>query len=208
MLLSSNTVRLSGKALHIGHARISSNRYFILNKSNPAREVFIFLYEGLILTDLKIGKLAWVMIAVIILAGVATVFAVGSVPQASDVAARVSHDTGAIFLNLKNNGFLPDCVVGVEVNGEINGKEFPIKAELHTTVMEKDIMRMVKVDKICVNPLSEVRMRGVEGEGYHIMIFGDLENVEMFHVYLKFESGKVLHFHAEKPQTGPPPHKH
>lgn len=154
------------------------------------------------LTSLKVGKLAWVTIAVIILAGVAAVFAVGSVPQASDVAARVSHDTGAIFLNLKNNGFLPDCVVGVEVNGEINGKEFPIKAGLHKTVMEKDVMRMVKVDRVCVNPFSEVRMRGVEGEGYHIMIFGDLEKVEMFHIYLKFESGKVLHFHAENPTAG------
>ncbi|MEM2237661.1 MAG: copper chaperone PCu(A)C [Candidatus Caldarchaeum sp.] len=151
---------------------------------------------------MKLNKLVWIAVVASLLAAAASVFAVGSLPQASDVTARVSKDVGGIFLNLRNNGLLPDCVVGVEVNGEIGGKEFPIKAEIHKTIIEKDVMRMVKVEKVCIAPLSEVKMRGVEGEGYHIMVSGDLEKVETFHVYLKFESGKLLHFHVENPTAG------
>jgi copper(I)-binding protein len=83
-----------------------------------------------------------------------------------------------------------------------------LKAELHKTVMENNVMKMVKVDKVCVNPFSTVRMRGAEGEGYHIMVFGDVEHIKVFHIYLKFESGKVLHFHAETTGAEQGEHKH
>jgi hypothetical protein len=32
------------------------------------------------------------------------------------------------------------------------------------------------------------------------MVFGDVEKVSVFHVYLKFESGKTLHCHAMAPE--------
>jgi hypothetical protein len=32
------------------------------------------------------------------------------------------------------------------------------------------------------------------------MVFGDVEKVSVFHVYLKFESGKTLHFHVMAPE--------
>ena len=43
-------------------------------------------------------------------------------------------------------------------------------------------------------------MRGAEGEGYHIMVSGDVGKVSVLHVYLKFESGKTLHFHVMVPE--------
>jgi copper(I)-binding protein len=51
-------------------------------------------------------------------------------------------------------------------------------------------------------------MRGAEGEGYHIMVFGDVEHIKVFHIYLKFESGKVLHLHAEIAGAEKDEHKH
>jgi copper(I)-binding protein len=148
--------------------------------------------------------LAIVLVAVV--ASAAAVFAVVSSPEAKDVSVRLGTGTAGIFLDLENRGLLPDCAVGVEVMGDPGGMS--LKAELHKTVMENNVMKMVKVDKVCVNPFSTVRMRGAEGEGYHIMVFGDVEHIKVFHIYLKFESGKVLHFHAETTGAEQGEHKH
>ena len=32
------------------------------------------------------------------------------------------------------------------------------------------------------------------------MVFGDVEKVSVFHVFLKLESGKVVHFHVMAPE--------
>ncbi len=144
--------------------------------------------------------IALTAVTVAVVAVIGAAVAVGSQPSAEDVAVRVGSKTAGIFLNLRNSGLLPDCVVGVEVHGE--GKEggVSLRAELHTTIMEGNVMKMVKVDRVCVGPMSVVKMRGAEGEGYHIMVFGDVEKVSVFHVYLKFESGKTLHFHVMAPE--------
>ncbi len=152
-------------------------------------------------------KIILIIVLLIIVGSLGVVFAVGSRPEASDVAVRLGTGVAGIFLNLRNNGLLPDCVVDVTAGGEFMGKEFELKAEIHKTVLEGNIIRMERVDKVCVGPLSEVKMRGAEGEGYHIMVFGDVEKVEMFHINLKFESGKILHFHAENPLM-PTMHEH
>ncbi|MEM2232473.1 MAG: copper chaperone PCu(A)C [Nitrososphaerota archaeon] len=141
-------------------------------------------------------RLVLIAVVVIVVAAVGGVLAIGSQPTAEDVAVRVGSKTAGIFLNLRNNGLLPDCVVGVEAYGEGKEGRVQLTAELHTTVMEGNVMRMVKVDRVCVGPLSVVKMRGAEGEGYHVMVFGDVEKVSVFHVYLKLESGKVVHFHV------------
>jgi len=152
--------------------------------------------------------LALIIVLVAAVASVTAVFAVGSVLEAKDVSVRLGTGTAGIFLNLENRGFLQDCAVGVEVMVDPGGEL--VRAELHKTIMENDVMKMVKVDKICVGPMSTVKMRGAEGEGYHIMVFGDMEHIKIFHIYLKFESGKVLHFHAEtaKAEHGDHEHKH
>jgi hypothetical protein len=43
-------------------------------------------------------------------------------------------------------------------------------------------------------------MRGSEGGGYHIMVFGDVEKFTLFHVYLKTESGYTVRFLASAPR--------
>ncbi len=142
---------------------------------------------------------------VVVIGAIGAVVAVGSQPTAEDVAVRVGSKTAGIFLNLRNGGLLPDCIVGVEVYGEGKEGKVSLTGELHTTVMEGNVMRMIKVDRVCVGPMSVVKMRGAEGEGYHVMVFGDVEKVSVFHVDLKFESGKTLHFHVmapEGPKTG------
>jgi copper(I)-binding protein len=148
----------------------------------------------------KALRIVLLVVVVVAVAAVGAVVALGSQLSAEDVAVRVGTKTAGIFLNLRNSGLLSDCAVDVEVRGEGKEGSVSLKAELHTTVMEGNVMKMVKVDRVCVGPMSVVKMRGAEGEGYHIMVFGDVEKVSVFHVYLKFESGKTLHFHVMAPE--------
>jgi len=148
----------------------------------------------------KALRIVLISVLVVVIAAIGAVVAVGSQLSAEDVAVRVGSKTAGIFLNLRNSGLLPDCAVGVEVHGEGKEGRVSLSAEFHTTVMEGNVMRMVKVERVCVGPLSVVKMRGAEGEGYHIMVFGDVEKVSVYHVYLKFESGKTLHFHVMAPE--------
>jgi len=148
----------------------------------------------------KALRIVLISVLVVVIAAIGAVVAVGSQLSAEDVAVRVGSKTAGIFLNLRNSGLLPDCAIGVEVHGEGKEGRVSLSAEFHTTVMEGNVMRMVKVDRVCVGPLSVVKMRGAEGEGYHIMVFGDVEKVSVYHVYLKFESGKTLHFHVMAPE--------
>ena len=148
----------------------------------------------------KALRIVLISVLVVVIAAIGAVVAVGSQLSAEDVAVRVGSKTAGIFLNLRNSGLLPDCAVGVEVHGEGKEGRVSLSAEFHTTVMEGNVMRMVKVERVCVGPMSVVKMRGAEGEGYHIMVFGDVEKVSVYHVYLKFESGKTLHFHVMAPE--------
>ena len=148
----------------------------------------------------KALRIVLISVLVVVIAAIGAVVAVGSQLSVEDVAVRVGSKTAGIFLNLRNSGLLPDCAIGVEVHGEGKEGRVSLSAEFHTTVMEGNVMRMVKVERVCVGPLSVVKMRGAEGEGYHIMVFGDVEKVSVYHVYLMFESGKTLHFHVMAPE--------
>ena len=148
----------------------------------------------------KALRIVLISVLVVVIAAIGAVVAVGSQLSVEDVAVRVGSKTAGIFLNLRNSGLLPDCAIGVEVHGEGKEGRVSLSAEFHTTVMEGNVMRMVKVERVCVGPLSVVKMRGAEGEGYHIMVFGDVEKVTVYHVYLNFESGKTLHFHVMAPE--------
>jgi copper(I)-binding protein len=120
---------------------------------------------------------------------------------AEDVVVRLgSNKSAAIFLNLRNAGHQLECVVGVEVYGEGKEGRVSLSAELHNTVMEGNVARMVKVDRVCVPHMSVLKMRGSEGGGYHIMVFGDVEKFTLFHVYLKTESGYTVRFLASAPR--------
>ena len=145
------------------------------------------------------------VILVAIVISTMVIFAGGSSLEAKNISVSVGTGTAHIFLDLENRGHLPDCLIGVEVIGDFGTS---LRAGLHKTVMENNVTRMVEVDKVCVNPFSTVRMRGAEGEGYHIMVFGDVEHIKVFHIYLKFESGKVLHLHAEIAGAEKGGHKH
>ncbi|MCS7142878.1 MAG: copper chaperone PCu(A)C [Aigarchaeota archaeon] len=127
----------------------------------------------------------------------AAVLAVGSMPEVHDVFIRLGTNTGGIFFVLHNHGLSGDCVVGVEVEGVTGaGSRAKVKSELHKTEIGPYEMKMVKVDRVCIGPMSEVRFTGVEGEGYHVMIFGNVHDYKKFHITLIFESGKRVSFDA------------
>lgn len=143
------------------------------------------------------------VLAVVAIAAVIALFLTFIDPfQVSEVSTRKGTQTAAIFLDITNRGLIRDCVVGVEVTGEGKMGGEKLKAELHRTVLEQNIMKMVKVEKICVEPLSTVRMKGAEAEGYHIMVFGDVEKFDTYHVHLVMESGRVIHFDVEAAKNG------
>lgn len=129
--------------------------------------------------------------AVLALAGVIGVaIAVGPVIEVHSPSVRIGTGTAGIFFDLHNHGIVGDCIIGVEVSGD--GRVF--KAEMHRTEISHDVAKMVMIDRVCIGPMSEVSFRGMEGEGYHIMVMGDVSSVDHFDVTLKFESGRSLTF--------------
>ena len=101
----------------------------------------------------KALRIALIAVVLVAIAAVGAVVALGSQPSAEDVAVRVGSKTVGIFLNLRNSGLLPDCLVGVEVHGEGKEGKVSLSAELHTTVMEGNVMKMVKIERVCVGPM-------------------------------------------------------
>ncbi|MCS7095115.1 MAG: copper chaperone PCu(A)C [Thaumarchaeota archaeon] len=143
-----------------------------------------------------------IVVATIVVVGIGVVFGVGSVLSAEEITVRHGTKSGAILLNLRNSGFLADCLIGADVYGVTkDGKRRDMETELHDMVMEGGVMKMRRVDKICVEPLSTVRMRGTATDGEHVMIFGDVHGIDHYVVLLKFQSGKTLSFRAEAPTT-------
>lgn len=114
---------------------------------------------------------------------------------------------GGVFFIAHNHGLVEECIVGVEVLEPAG-----IRAELHRTLIENGVARMQSVEKICIPPRGEVRALGVEGDGHHIMLIGDIpEGVQTIKVRLILGSGLKLDFEAkeqrleiptEAPQTG------
>lgn len=101
--------------------------------------------------------------------------------RATPGAARA----GAAYLTLSNKGTTARRVVGVE-SGVAD------KAELHTHVMDGNIMRMRKVDGIDLAPGARVTMKP---GGYHVMLMGlhaPLKEGATFPLTLVLDDGRKI----------------
>ncbi|GBC71862.1 hypothetical protein HRbin02_01651 [Candidatus Calditenuaceae archaeon HR02] len=111
---------------------------------------------------------------------------------------------GGVFFIAHNHGLTEVCIVGAEVLEPAD-----IRAELHRTIIENGVAKMQGVEKICIPPGGEVRALGVEGDGHHIMLMGNIpEGVQAIKVRLILSSGTALDFeakeqHLETPAEGP-----
>ena len=89
---------------------------------------------------------------------------------------------GAVFLDIKNNGIIPDAVVAVET-------PIAARAELHEHIQDNGVMRMRKMDVLQLLPGQLVKL---EPGGYHIMLFDlkkPLKLHERFMLTLKMRTG-------------------
>jgi len=108
--------------------------------------------------------------------------------EVHDVEIRLGVGSAALFLTIHNHGLLGDCLTNVKVLSPEG-----VIAELHRSVMdEKGVMRMEKVDSICVGGLGEVRLGGIEAGGYHIMILGETDHMDRLKIELLFQSGRII----------------
>lgn len=130
------------------------------------------------------------VMAVIALAAAAGLIIVFGAPvlEVHDVEVRGGAGSAAVFLTIHNHGLLGDCLISVDV---LEPEGF--SAGLHRSVMDENgVMRMVKLDKICVGGLSEVKLAGIEEGGMHIMILGDTHDLKEMKIELVFESGRRI----------------
>ena len=105
------------------------------------------------------------------------------VMDAYTLALKTSSGTGAIFMTL-HNGDKENTVrlIGVDVPSDVAEK-----AELHTHMMDGDIMKMRQVDAIEIAPNAH---KSLEPGGDHVMLFGmekELVAGASFPVTLQFE---------------------
>ncbi|MEM1946070.1 MAG: hypothetical protein QW614_01790 [Candidatus Caldarchaeum sp.] len=142
---------------------------------------------------MRVRTLFIALSAVVVVVLAAWILATGSVLDASDIWVKVSENNATIFLNLHNKGLLPDCATAVEVIGEGSVGTISLRAGLYKTTMDNNL---IKVSKICVNPLSTVKLQETNVEGYRIIVLGDVEKIKVYHIYITFESGEILHLHA------------
>ena len=105
------------------------------------------------------------------------------VMDAYTLALKTPSGTGAIFMTLHNSDDEnAERLVGVNVPADIAGK-----AELHTHMMDGDIMKMRQVESIEISPNAH---KTLKPGGDHVMLFGmekELVVGTSFPVTLQFE---------------------
>lgn len=105
------------------------------------------------------------------------------VMDAYTLALKTPSGTGAIFMTLHNSDAENTArLIGVDVPSDIAKK-----AELHTHMMDGDIMKMRQVESIEIGPNAH---KTLEPGGDHVMIFGmekELVAGTSFPVTLQFE---------------------
>ncbi len=135
--------------------------------------------------------------------------AVASKLQIDDVRAAATYpmaETAAVYLTLTNTGDTPRLLKSVSVDAAV-AKD----AQLHTTEMDGDMMRMREVSEgLTISPGdSQALTRG----GYHIMLMG-LKNAlaagENFALTLRFNDGETVttQVRVTPADTGRSEHKH
>ncbi len=101
---------------------------------------------------------------------------------------------GGVFFIAHNHGLVEACIVGAEVLEPAG-----IRAELHRTIIENGVARMQTVEKICIPPRGEVRALGVEGDGHHIMLIGEVpKGIQAIKIRLILGGGATVDFEAKE----------
>ncbi len=121
---------------------------------------------------------------------------------AADAAADVSTNdpyvravppgqtNSAAFLKIKNSSDVHHAVVGASTQAAK-------MVELHTHIMEGEMMKMRRIDKIDLPPNTEATL---QPGGMHLMFMGlkqDLKPGEIIAITLTFEDGSQQEFQAE-----------
>ncbi|MEO0314883.1 MAG: hypothetical protein RI928_1339 [Pseudomonadota bacterium] len=108
------------------------------------------------------------------------------VEQAQARASVGNQANGAAFLTIENQGKADDVLQSVAA--PIAGK-----VEIHTMIMEGDVMKMRAVERLEIKAGEKIEMK--PGQGYHIMLLGlkkPLKAGDSFPMQLSFrKSGKV-----------------
>jgi len=120
-----------------------------------------------------------------------TTFAAPKIEIHSSFFRRGSESSGVFFI-AHNHGLLEGCIMAAEMVGSSD-----LRVELHKNEVHEGKVVMSPVDKICIPGGGEVKALGIEGEGYHLMIFGKLpENTKMVRIKLYHDNGSSLEFEA------------
>jgi copper(I)-binding protein len=126
-------------------------------------------------------------------------------------ATKPGQPGAAAYMMIENNGKQPERLIGAHA---------PIakKTEIHSMIMDGNVMKMREVASIEIKPQTTVVMQ--PGDGYHIMLSGlskPLKAGDQFPLTLTFEkAGKVevsvsiedKIANAKKPQAGAVGHAH
>ncbi len=129
-------------------------------------------------------KIIIIIVAIILIAGFFGFIALYPSIIIESPYAVLGYGSAAIYMTIRNLGLNEICLVKVEV------MEPPgLAAMLHTTIVENGIARMKSVDRICIGPLGTFELRR---GGYHIMLGGDIGEVDSFKVKLIFSDGREV----------------
>jgi len=118
--------------------------------------------------------------------------------QVQDAFFRRTQMGGGLFFVARNIGLREACIVGVDTLQPPG-----LRAELHQTVMEGGVAKMVRIERICIPPLGEARVLGVEDSGYHVMILQEIPvEAHVLRVRLILAGGGSVEFEAAEQVPG------
>jgi periplasmic copper chaperone A len=110
--------------------------------------------------------------------------------EMKNAESETDFGTGAIYMQIENNGNKPEKLLKVESN-------IASAVEMHQTTMDGDVMKMGPVDSIEIPANGKVELKP---GGYHIMLVGlkqELKAGEKIHLKLNFETSGSLELDAE-----------
>ena len=93
-------------------------------------------------------------------------------PFAAGAWATYTGRSVAVYLTIYNPGPTWKCVVGARVAEPVEG----VRAEIHATVEERGVYRMVPLERLCVPPFSAYALRPGPG-GAHVMVVGPAASI-------------------------------
>ncbi|AEA12561.1 hypothetical protein TUZN_1081 [Thermoproteus uzoniensis 768-20] len=126
----------------------------------------------------------FVIISVIVIAAVlAYLYARPTLLITSPYAELSPPDLGLVGFTAFNLGLRPVCITS------IGGLPPGFLYQFHRAVVNGDVVAMEVTDKICIGPLSSVRL----GEAsYHIMIEGNITSLRLLNLTLVADNGQLI----------------